>query len=75
MNVMSLETVLNELHLQVDCAFNGRVAIKNIKKRLKLKQPLYQLILLDFAMPEMDGPTTAIKIRDLLFKDLPATSR
>ena len=55
--------MLNEMNLKVDCALNGRIALECVTKRLKLKQPLYQLILLDFSMPELDGPSTAIKVR------------
>ena len=66
MNLISIENALDELRLNSDCAFNGRVAIKHVLKRLKLEKPMYKLILLDYSMPGMDGPQVAQKIRKLL---------
>lgn len=32
---------------------------------IEARKPIYPVILLDFSMPELDGPSTAMKIRKL----------
>ena len=54
-------------HLKCDTALSGCVALELIKKRLNLvlqgRAIMYKFILMDYSMPEMDGPQTAEKIR------------
>jgi len=39
-----------------DASLSGTNAIELITKRIDSKDPLYKLILLDYSMPEKDGP-------------------
>ena len=52
-----------------DTAGGGAEAINLFKERVaKCKTegaPMYKLILLDFSMPDMNGPAVASQIRDL----------
>ena len=54
-------------HLKSDTALSGSNAIELIKERLrKLLQgqaSMYKFILMDYSMPEMDGPETSENIR------------
>ena len=54
-------------HLKSDTALSGSIALELIKERLnKVLQGqaiMYKFILMDYSMPEMDGPETALKIR------------
>ena len=54
-------------HLKSDTALSGYIAIELIKERLNkvLKEEafMYKFILMDYSMPEMDGPQTVEKIR------------
>ncbi len=47
---------------------NGLQALSYVKARLDQGLPLYKLILMDYSMPEMDGPTATKKIRSLVEK-------
>lgn len=50
---------LERHHVQVDCASNGQEALEAAARRR------YDLVLMDLQMPEMDGLTAAVKLRDL----------
>lgn len=45
---------------------SGNEAVRKVRKRLRGNVPMYKLIMMDFSMQGMDGPTTARKIRKLL---------
>ena len=59
-------------NIKCDTASSGSIALKLIKKRAKKvitgSDHMYKAILMDYSMPEMDGPCTAIAIRKLLKK-------
>lgn len=62
-----LEAVLTDAGHEVITAINGRQALE----RLNQRRP--DLVLLDFMMPIMDGPTLLKEIRkDPAYRDLPA---
>ncbi len=50
--------LLTEAGLRVDMAGNGRIALE------MLKRTRYDLVLMDMQMPEMDGVTATVKIRE-----------
>ena len=54
-------------HLKSDTALSGPIALELIKERLnKVLQGqavMYKFILMDYSMPEMNGPQTALEIR------------
>ena len=37
-----------------------------VVQRVEKGQPTYQLIMLDFSMPYIDGPTCCLQVKDLL---------
>ena len=53
--------------LKSDTALSGSIALELIKERLEKvlqgQASMYKFILMDYSMPEMDGPQTAEKIR------------
>ena len=53
-----------------DTASNGAKGLQYIQKRLELvklaKAQMYALVLLDYSMPEMDGPQVARQLRHTL---------
>jgi signal transduction histidine kinase/CheY-like chemotaxis protein len=64
-NQSLLKQLFKSWHLNFDLANNGREAID------KLMLNKYDLILMDIQMPEMDGYTTAIEIREKLNLTIP----
>ncbi|MCQ2910934.1 MAG: ATP-binding protein [Clostridia bacterium] len=61
MNLTVSKGLLKPLQMQIDTAINGEMAID------KCKNDVYDLILMDYMMPKMDGIETALAIR----KELP----
>ena len=61
--------MLEEKEVLCDTATGGTDAINIFKERLEKCKAgeacMYKLILLDFSMPDMNGPTVASIIRDL----------
>jgi len=52
-------TILESFQLDVDGALSGPIALKLIKQQQRLNKPLYEIIVLDWLMPDMDGISTA----------------
>jgi len=50
-------------------AVNGRVAVEIVKARIKLVEEgiatMFKIVLMDYSMPEMDGPTATEELRRL----------
>ena len=69
-NIELVTLILGELNIIVDSAFSGMEAIEKIKQRIALvldgKAKMYKLILLDYSMPVMEGPETALEIRQVI---------
>jgi CheY-like chemotaxis protein/HPt (histidine-containing phosphotransfer) domain-containing protein len=64
-NQTLLKYMLSDWQIGFELAVNGKQALE------KLKLMTYDLILLDIQMPEMDGYTTAMEIRNSLKLDTP----
>ena len=66
MNIFVVNELLKLSNITCDSALKGSVAIKMINDRIEQYSngtgQLYKLILLDFSMPEMDGPEVAREI-------------
>ena len=64
--------MLEHRQVKTDSALNGFKAIILIQSRIELfskgKTSMYKVVLLDYSMPEMDGPQVAIEIRRM-FKE------
>ena len=70
MNLEVLGSVLQERGFQSDRVSSGSVGIQLVESRFNLAKcgqaEMYKLVLIDFSMPDMDGPTTAKKLLSLL---------
>ena len=64
-NIVAIQTLLQQFDLECDFGTNGQDALDSVKNRLSKGQPMYKLILLDFSMPVVDGPTGSRLIREL----------
>lgn len=71
-NIEILCAMLEQKGYKVDCSSSGLEALYLIKERFKLvqqgKASMYKLILLDFSIPDMDGPEIARQAR-IFFKE------
>ena len=66
------KALLEGAGLLVDCAENGRNAVSMLQERADSSTPLYDAVLMDIEMPEMDGYQAAKTIRlDPRFQNLP----
>ena len=64
MNIKVISSMLNDIGYESDSAMDGQEALSKIIERASnFKEaggpPMYKIILLDYSMPEMDGPTVA----------------
>ena len=71
MNTNVFESLLDELGFSCDIAMSGKAAVAFVESRLKLSQEqpntsMYSLILMDYSMPDMDGPDVCQLIRTLV---------
>ena len=71
MNIEVLSALLRQRALKSDSALNGNEAIKLVQNRIEQVYRgeiagMYKVILLDYSMPEMEGPQVAIEIRRML---------
>ena len=71
-NIEVLKVSLADRGYASDCATNGSDALNMIKYRYELvkqgKAIMYKLMLLDYSMPNMDGPELARQAR-IFFKE------
>ncbi len=58
-----LSSMLTSLRMKVDCAEDGREALAKLKKSAEAGSP-YDVVLLDWIMPGMDGIETARRIKE-----------
>ena len=60
MNIEVMQAMLGQLGIPSDCAMNGKMAVKLISDRISLcekeEAAMYKIVLLDYSMPDMDGP-------------------
>ena len=71
-NIEILSAMLEQKGYTVDCSSSGIEALYLIKERFALvkqgKAQMYKLILLDFSIPDLDGPEIARQAR-IFFKE------
>ena len=58
--------MLEQFKLGADCTFNGQEALAMVRSRLEKNRSTYRLIMMDYAMPIMNGGETTCKIRDMI---------
>lgn len=69
-NCRSIQVLMKDMGISVDTAFSGEEAVDRIKKALHTGDN-YDIILLDWKMPGMDGIETEKKIRSFLPVSVP----
>lgn len=67
-NVVAIQSLMSQFDEKSDFCNNGKEAIAAVKARIDANLPPYNLIMMDFSMPECDGPT-ATKIIRLSYQD------
>ena len=66
-NIYVLGALLKKKNHRFDSAMNGAQAIEFVSRRINSPHgKMYNLIFLDFSMPDMDGPEVCIEIRKLV---------
>lgn len=66
----SAAAALKEIGINAECALSGREAVEMVKKHHDAQDD-YQLVLIDWKMPEMDGLETTRQIRKHLGAEVP----
>jgi CheY-like chemotaxis protein len=54
----------------VEDALDGAIAVEKIQARMHSTEPNYDMIVMDYMMPKMNGPTACKKMRDLGYAGL-----
>ena len=62
-NVCALQGLLEQFNLQSDTACNGLEAIRRLQTRFHKGLKPYELILMDYSMPQCDGLETTQRMR------------
>ena len=66
MNIEVMRTLLDAHEIKCDISLSGKQALQLIDERTKrsLEEgvPMYQIVLLDYSMPLMNGPEVATKL-------------
>ena len=67
-NILALQGLIYQhFNLQIDSANDGQQALSKVKQKYQMMNgETYKLILMDFSMPMMDGPTAAKQIFEFL---------
>ena len=71
MNLLALNTILGSLGFSCDEANDGNEAIERARRRIDSNSAFYKLILMDYSMPDCDGPTATAAILKLLSEHRP----
>mmetsp|Transcript_23750 Transcript_23750/g.42046 ORF Transcript_23750/g.42046 Transcript_23750/m.42046 type:complete len:701 (+) Transcript_23750:236-2338(+) len=69
-NRLVVSGMLEQMGLSCDEAEDGLQALEMIKNR---SFDMYRVVILDYEMPVMDGPTTALKLKELLMQGVIST--
>ena len=63
-NIVATKSLLRQLGTDADSLAHSRALLPMLRQRDAEGLPMYRLILLDFSMPDFDGPKCARIIRD-----------
>ena len=74
LNIEVIKSMLHEKGFECDSAWSGSQALEKIKSRHSLvqqgKAKMYKLILMDYSLPDMEGPDVAKQARSFIRKNL-----
>ena len=65
-NSCAIESLFLQLNYECDTCINGNEAIEAVRSRFNSGKPMYNLILMDYSMPDCNGATAARAIREIL---------
>ena len=65
-NIIAIQSLLQQFNLKSDFCNDGLEAIEMVSKRQQSFDSMYKLILCDYSMPDCDGPSATIAIRQQL---------
>ena len=69
MNIFALQLMLQEFGFSCDQADGGKSALQAVQSRVEKylagEARMYELILMDYCMPDMDGPETTRRIQEI----------
>jgi two-component system, sensor histidine kinase and response regulator len=65
-----ITSLFNDLHIKIDCAVSGKEGLHLIEAAEQHNNS-YQIVLIDYKMPEMDGIDTVLMINGLSIKEKP----
>ena len=70
MNIEVIQAMIENLNHKSDACMSGQEALTLIEARIQQfqlqSQEMYKIIILDYSMPQMDGPQVALHIRQRL---------
>ena len=56
MNLMAMQAMFNTYDAGTETALGGNEAIQMIQQRINQAHPMFKIIMLDYDMPDLDGP-------------------
>ena len=65
MNIMALQSLLQIEGVESESQQTGIKAVEHLAELIYSREPIYKVLLIDFCMPGLDGPQTAIQIKEL----------
>ena len=66
-NIVAVKSLLEQFNLCADSCSDGEQALEMIKRRAENPAlSMYKLILMDYSMPRIDGPTCTRLIREFM---------
>ena len=66
MNIVVLQALLTHNGVESDQAMGGLEGLAMVKERFESQTRMYTLLLIDYSMPSLDGPSLTIEIANFL---------
>ena len=65
-NLVAVQSLLQQFRLKAEICHDGEMAVNKVKKRYASGNSMYELILMDYSMPILDGPGSTAQIKAFL---------
>ena len=65
-NVVAITTMLQKYQIETESTTDGKEALEMVQKLYREKNRMYNLILMEFEMPVVDGVETIASIKNFL---------